>query len=53
MTRMLLAVGVFVLLIGSTRPVVSEQPIPGCFPCTRSAPCNGASEASDPPAAIR
>ncbi len=33
MTRLLLAVGVFVLLIGATRPVVSDQPFPECFPC--------------------
>jgi len=34
MTRLLLAVGVFVLLLGSAKPAVSGSPIPGCFPCT-------------------
>ena len=33
MTRMLLAVGVFVLLVSATRPAVSELPIPDCWPC--------------------
>ena len=34
MTRMLFAVGVFVLLLGSAKPAVSGSPFPGCFPCT-------------------
>jgi hypothetical protein len=34
MKRVLLAVGVFVLLIGATRPTVSDLPFPECWPCT-------------------